>query len=706
MSKQTNKAKVSREKEFGTANFNEFSVRNFLAEKRNPLAMDRIVVDNRFFTQYSQELLRETVNAEVIGQRLLKEETYTKTINVLTNRTGEKVVTTLFPVPIVNLDVPTIETRKIIDACYAATNDIEVALVFSEFTRHCLAPYGVLSPEEEKSVIVSPHMTMLPTEQDILVDILKREIEGALKTIGTPYRGSERKMGTSVVASIISNVLSDVGRSLLYIGEYGSIVKDVFRLIRASIDFTQDYKGIPKDLIRHPHISAMARNITLARIACGKEYGDLNATLNTATYELRDRITQIYNFITSSQRYSDISLQDFASRFTKTVTLDSKGRKKVMTVSMNLIGAPCAQVVHYTKDSVGLIDSGKFFELPDASAQITGSYGSVLTHCSTYESASILDAVMGNYVQINELAAPLYTCVGFPDALVAGSIDTIGHALAIAKCDPAVPPFVSVSSDEGLQFAYEVQLDGVDYEPVSGRRLANGALITDPFEYLLLTADWRGEKALTDRQQLLPKPALDKDHIVVDPGTIESETFNRRHRISITVNGDSFDALLVPNVVFGVRDTEAMVITPILNRAVMATHLFAVRDALAIADKVSDQAQRVSVKAIVFEQVLGMVKALEPHVVDRVAEQIRMQIIAGSGSSSYHMEGKLSLKMYRRLIELHAADFILRRYAVYEDSVGNESGAGAISSALRAVVDDADFPIYLGIAAVNTRTSE
>lgn len=706
MAKNATKSKSVAVQERGIVSFTEFKTRDFIAEKKNPLSMDRIVVDNRFFTQFSQELLRDTVNAEIVAQKLLNNELYTKMVTLLTNRTGEKIIETIFPVPVVNMDVPAVETRKLMDACYAATNDIDAALVMAEFMRHCLAPYGVLNPVEEKSVVVSPHMTMLPTEDDILVDILKREIEGALKTIGVPYRGSERKMGTSVVATIVCNTLSDVGRSLLYLGEYGSIVKDVFRLIRASIDFTQDYKGIPKDLVRHPHVSAMARNLTLARIACGKEYNNLEATLNTATYELRERITQIYNFVTSSQRYSDISLNDFASRFTKTVTVDSKGKKKVMTIAMNLIGAPCAQVVHFTQNSIGLIDSGKFFELPDASAQITSSYGSILSHCSTYESASLLDAVMSNYVQINELQKPVYSCIGFPDLLEDGAHDTVGHALAIAKCSPSIPPFVSVSAEDGLQFAYEIKLDGVDYAPVSGGRLANGALLTDPFEFLLLVDDWRGEKALTDRQQVLPKPALDRDHIVINPKSIESEAFNRRHRISIQINSDTYDALLVPNVVFGVRDTEAIVITPILNRSVMATHLFAVQDAISIANGVKDQAQRVAVKAIIFEHVLGMVKALEPHVIERVAEQIRMQIIAnakdseGNSLSSYHMEGKLSLKMYRRLIELHAADFILRRYAVYEDASGAEGPAGSITSALRAVVEDVDFATYLGIAAI------
>jgi hypothetical protein len=539
---------------------------------------------------------------------------------------------------------------------------------------------------------------MLPTENDLLVDILKREIEGALKTVGVPYRGSERKMGTSIVASLISNTLSDVGRALLYIGEYGTIVKDVLRLIRASIDFTVDYKGLPKDLIRHPHISAMARNITLARIACGPDYNDVSAVLNTATYELRDRITQIYNFVTSSMRYSDISLSDFRSRFTKTVTNDSKGKKKMMTLSMNMIGAPCAQVVHFTKDAVGMIDAGKFFELQDASAQIVASYGTILNHCSTYESSALIDNVMSNYVQIKELDAPVYTCIGFPDALDETAQYTIAHALAISQCDPALPPFVSVCDKGGLQFAYEIQLDGSDYSPISGSRVANGALLTDPFEYLLFTSDWRGEKALTDRQQLLPKVALDKDHIVVDPSTVDTETFNRRHRVSIQVNEDNFVALLVPNVVFGVRDTEATVVRPILNHAVMATHLFSVQTALALANDVADKSQRVAVKAIVFENVLGMVKALEPHVVQKVAEQIRVQIIASSDSSSYHMEGKLSLRMYRRLIDLHAADFILRRFAVYEDATGE--GSSQITSALRAIVGDDDFPIYLGIASV------
>lgn len=695
----TKKEKASTiEQKPGLDTFKSFTKNDFLVEKKNAIVMERIIVDNRFFTQFSQELLRETVNTEIIASKLVDDDVYTGTINSLTNRSSEKIIGALFPLPIVNLDVPSVETRKIMDACFAVTNDLQSAMIMSEFIRHCLAPYGVLNPVEEKSIVVSPHASMLPSENDLLIDILKREIEGALKTVGVPYRGSERKMGTSIVASLISNTLSDVGRALLYIGEYGTIVKDVFRLIRASIDFTVDYKGLPKDLIRHPHISAMARNITLARIACGPDYNDVNAVLNTATYELRDRITQIYNFVTSSMRYSDISLADFRSRFTKTVTNDSKGKKKSMTLSMNMIGAPCAQVVHFTKDAVGLIDAGKFFELQDASAQIAASYGTVLDHCSTYESSALIDNVMANYVQVKELDAPIYTCIGFPDALDEAAQYTIAHALAISQCDPSLPPFVSVCDKKGLQFAYEIQLEGSDYSPISGSRVANGALLTDPFEYLLFTQDWRGDKALTDRQQLLPKVALDKDHIVVDPSTVDTESFNRRHRVSIQVNDDSFAALLVPNVVFGVRDTEATVVRPILNHAVMATHLFAVQMALSLANDIEDKSQRVAVKAIVFENVLGMIKALEPHVVQKVAEQIRVQIIASSDNSSYHMEGKLSLRMYRRLIDLHAADFVMRRFAVYEDATGE--GTNQVTSALRAIVQDVDFPIYLGIASV------
>lgn len=705
MAKQQKGNKVSRRKSDANRGplsaFHTFKKNEFLVEKRNALAMDRIVVDNRFFTQFSQELLRETVNAEIIAQRLTNNDVHTKTINILTNRTGEKVVTTLFPVPVANLDVATFDSRKLIDVCYAVTNDVQIAMILAEFMRHCFTPYNVMSLDEEKSVVVTPHMTMLPNEDDILIDILKREIEAAIKTIGTPYRGSEKKVGTSVLASMISNVLSDVGRSLLYIGEYGSIVKDVFRIIRASIDFTQDYKGIPKDLLRHPHISAMARNVTLARIACGKEYSDTNAVLNTATFELRDRITQIYNFITSSQRYSDISLSDFASRFTKTVTADSRGKAKAMTVSMNMIGAPCAQVVHFTRDAVGLIDAGKYFELPDASAQITAAYGEVLQHCSTYESAALVDAVMSNYVQIAKLEQPVYTCIGFPDALVEGSMLTIGHALALAKCDPAKPAFVSVDAKDGLQFAYEVDLAGKDYEPISGSRVSNGALLTDPYEFLLLTADWRGDRALTDRQQLLPKVAIDSRHVVIDPERVETETFNRRQKVAISINNDNFEALLVPNVVFGVRDTEALSVTPMLNRAVMATHLFAVMDSIDVADAIQDSAQRVSVKAVIFEHVLGIVKALDSNAVERVSEQIRTQIIASAGTSSYATEGKLSLRMYKRLIGLHAADFIMRRFGVYEDAASDDQ-TGAITSALRKVVEDKDFATYLGIAVAES----
>lgn len=151
MSKKENAAKMG--EKFGLDGFKAFVKSDFLVEKKNAITMERIIVDNRFFTQYSQELLRETVNTEIIASKLVDDDVYTSTINALTNRSSERVVTTLFPLPVVNLDVPSVETRKIMDACYAITNDLQTAMIMSEFVRHCLAPYGVLNPVDRKSVV-------------------------------------------------------------------------------------------------------------------------------------------------------------------------------------------------------------------------------------------------------------------------------------------------------------------------------------------------------------------------------------------------------------------------------------------------------------------------------------------------------------------------------------------------------------------------
>ncbi len=659
------------------------------------ITITQFIHDKRFGSVYAEEILGEHINLEFIARGLTEPETKHQVVEALLSGILGRSFVAAAGAGRIKVGERVLSRYTIAEAVQhtlGAKASDKVRVILSELLIHIITPLKLFDPIEspdDRVNQVTRHDAISPTFDEWMADIMMRELRSRLDTLSPLDVSDSMRFATAVMARSIDAHGRAVARSLAVVHETRALIIDTLKIVRARVEsaaWTEHVGlvgGIPTQLVNHDAIDAFARIYDIVQYSMDPQVVQ-DLRLVTDASILLAELDRVYAAVRNSQRYELVSIgEDFKQRFTKTTVRDIDQKPQIGILSHNEIGSNSVQAV-IAGDSVAGINGRYLMPAPATEAYLSGLYGDLLKAIATTQIHETAFSVFEHAVITGDFKEKgVYS---LNTSFFGGQVASVNNLLAIACAKRVV---IARDHENRLMLAYAVDVSDVAYEPVSGSRVTDEIILTDPLEVVMLARDWNGTRFLADRQQVLPTQAVNS---TVRDGMHEFYApINKRVSFEHHVADSQFKVMFSVAHRGGLRDeTRALVVPPMINRRVAAVMEFTLRDLLTYAGTIEDRAVRIGVKQRVFARVFSMIASLPAGRIDSLASDIIEQYATEAsvtGADRIVFKSNLQRGIAYKRMRVQIADMILRRLCLVEDPVSG-------SSLLRTIVADEDFDMY------------
>jgi len=649
------------------------------------IAVTSVTIDIHAYSARPVSVLEAPINIDMVTHRLANSAIRDEVSKFISNSDSiSNILSTLMPGNFkVNLGTPLFTRFTIFDITSKSGVAVDAALVITDLLVYSLQNLGIVGMNNDRNHFqVEVKRDLLPGLQTVVHELIRSDVERHLDILKLAIAPEGKKVEYSnIIIDRIADKMRLIGAQLRRVGEIEGQIRDILSVLRIRINPSAYAESkVDRDLLDHPSIVDLSADATMIALAASigrhtRVHSDISLLM---------KIDQIVARLRDVTRFKRISRDEFRNKFTKHTLTTDKGRPLAVVVGQNFRGGNSVQVL----DSIVYDESADRHQIltqPMIESFMTTVQGDVMGHLATSRSVSVLTSELSRVVS-DETGA--YTPSGVYSIMMPN--DLTMHVLAMCSVDR-----VSLALTDSGKFTllYKVDLNGIDYTPVSSAAVMDEARFADPAEALMLLENWDGDFYEGDRVQVLPKEVIN-NYIYGEPNGLELIDLDRELFLKVSVGDEVFESKtqFLDLLGRGYLDSNILV-KPFINGEV-ATARFAVLEYLVnVANKFAKSDEKVH--AAIMTRLCREISAFHAAFNDAALKQVEARIIdsfvasAEMGASRAH--SRLRKAIYQAQIRHLAIIIIAQR-------LGLVPLRGTLLDTLNDIQGSAFFYIEEGIA--------